>query len=178
MRLIIRRGIIKMLIENARRSDVEVCGFLLGRREGDTFRVLEVRTVKNRLNSPEAFEMEPEEMVKVLDEAERRDFDVVGIFHSHPHYPPVPSERDVEGMKNWRVPWLIITPEGEAGAWVLREGEVEEVKIVDEANDAREGIKALAKTVRRGTFGEGGTNEEFRKLRLEALTQRDSINLP
>ncbi|CAI1493254.1 protein of unknown function [Thermococcus nautili] len=27
-------------------------------------------------------------------------------------------------------------------------------------------------------FGEGGTNEEFKKLRLEALTQRDPINPP
>lgn len=173
MRLSIRREIIKTLIEMAKNANVEVCGFLLGRRNEKEFLVLEVKQVRNRLNSPSAFEMEPEEMVNVIDEAEERELKVVGIFHSHLKCPPVPSERDLEGMKNWRVPWLIITQEGEVGAWVLREGEVEEVKIVDEDNDAREGIKALAKTVRRGTFGEGGTNEEFKKLGLEALTQRD-----
>ena len=43
--------------------------------------------------------------------------------------PPVPSERDLEGMKNWRVPWLIITPEGEIKVWVLREKGVEELNV-------------------------------------------------
>ncbi|WP_297516181.1 M67 family metallopeptidase [Thermococcus sp.] len=178
MRLIIGREIIKMLIKMAGSSKIEVCGFLLGRRDEEEFLVLEVKQVRNMLNSPSAFEMEPEEMVRALDEAEARGLEVVGIFHSHLKCPPLPSERDLEGMKNWRVPWLIVTPGGEVKGWILGEGGVEEVKIVDEANDAREGIKVLAKTVRRGTFGEGGTNEEFKKLRLEALTQRNPINPP
>jgi len=133
MRLIIRREIIKMLIKMAKNANVEVCGFLLGRKEGPekiNFSVLEARQVRNRLNSPSAFEMEPEEMVRVLDEAEARGLEVVGIFHSHLKCPPVPSERDLEGMRNWRVPWLIVTPGGEVRAWVLGEGGVEEVELL------------------------------------------------
>ncbi|CAI1493256.1 Desampylase [Thermococcus nautili] len=132
MRLIIGREIIKMLIEMTKNANVEVCGFLLGRRDGEGVLVSEVRKVRNRLNSPSAFEMEPVEMVRVIDEAEERGLEVVGIFHSHLKCPPVPSERDLEGMRNWPVVWLIVTPEGEVRAWVLREGEVEEVEIVDE----------------------------------------------
>jgi len=130
MRLIIRREIIKMLIEMAKNANVEVCGFLLGRGDEDALRVLEARQVANRLNSPSAFEMEPEDMVRVLDEAEERGLEIVGIFHSHLKCPPVPSERDLEGMRNWRVPWLIVTPEGEMRAWVLKDGKVEEVEII------------------------------------------------
>ncbi|GAB6134784.1 M67 family metallopeptidase [Thermococcus prieurii] len=132
MRLIIRREIIKMLIKMAKNTNVEVCGFLLGRKEGPekiNFLVLEAKQVRNRLDSPSAFEMEPEEMVKVLDEAEARGLEVVGIFHSHLKCPPVPSERDLEGMRNWRVPWLIVTPGGDVRAWILGEGDVEEVEI-------------------------------------------------
>ncbi|NJE53868.1 M67 family metallopeptidase [Thermococcus sp. 21S9] len=132
MRLIIRREIIKMLIEMAKNANVEVCGFLLGRKEGPekiNFLVLEAKQVRNRLDSPSAFEMEPEEMVKILDEAEAKGLEVVGIFHSHLKCPPVPSERDLEGMRNWPIVWLIITPEREVRAWVLGDGGIEEVKI-------------------------------------------------
>ncbi|WP_457751714.1 M67 family metallopeptidase [Thermococcus sp.] len=132
MRFIIRREIIKMLIEMTKNANVEVCGFLLGRKEGPgkiNSLVLEARGVRNRLKSPHAFEMEPEDMVRVLDESEKRGLEVVGIFHSHLKCPPVLSKRDLEGMKNWPVVWLIITPEGEMRAWVLREGKVEEVEI-------------------------------------------------
>ncbi|WP_099211897.1 M67 family metallopeptidase [Thermococcus henrietii] len=142
MRLIIRREIIKMLIEMAKNANVEVCGFLLGQKESlneINLSVIEARQIRNRLNSPNAFGMEPEEMVRVLDEAETRGLEVVGIFHSHLKCPPVLSERDLEGMKNWPVVWLIVTPEGEVRAWVLGKGGVEEVEIIDEANNVREG---------------------------------------
>ena len=130
MKLIIGREIIEMLIEMAKNSSAEVCGFLLGRREGEDVLVSEVKQVRNRLSSPSAFEMEPLEMVKVLDEADERGLEVVGIFHSHLRCPPVPSERDLKGMENWRVPWLIVTPKGEVRTWILGEGEVEEVELI------------------------------------------------
>jgi len=130
MKLIIGREIIEMLIEMAKNSSAEVCGFLLGRREGEDVLVSEVKQVRNRLSSPSAFEMEPLEMVKVLDEADERGLEVVGIFHSHLRCPPVPSERDLKGMRNWGVPWLIVTPRGEVRAWVLGESKVEEVELI------------------------------------------------
>lgn len=129
MRLIIRRGIIKTLIEMAKNANVEVCGFLLGRRNEKEFLVLEVKQVRNRLNSPSAFEMEPEEMVNVIDEAEERELKVVGIFHSHFKCPPVPSERDLEGMKLWSIVWLIVDNKGDYGAFVLENGRVKVVQV-------------------------------------------------
>jgi proteasome lid subunit RPN8/RPN11 len=130
MKLSIRHETIKTLIEMAKKSNVEICGFLFGRREGDDWIVEETREVPNRLNSPTDFEMEPLEMVRAIDDAEAKGLEVVGIFHSHRNCPPRPSGRDIEGMRNWPVVWLIVTPEGEARAWVLRKGTVEEVEVI------------------------------------------------
>jgi len=74
--------------------------------------------------------MEPEELVRAIDDAKAKGLEVVGIFHSHLNCPPVPSERDSEGMKNWPVVWLIITPEGDVRAWILGAGGVEEVELL------------------------------------------------
>nr|WP_297063271.1 M67 family metallopeptidase [Thermococcus sp.] len=118
-----------MLIEMARNSGIEVCGFLFGRREGDDFIVLEARQITNKLESQDAFEMEPLKMVRAIDEAEKRELEVVGIFHSHINCPPLPSERDLKGMRNWKVPWLIVTPKGDVKAWILGDGGIEEVEL-------------------------------------------------
>ncbi|WP_456421478.1 M67 family metallopeptidase [Thermococcus sp.] len=131
MRLIIRREIIRMLIELARGSKVEVCGFLFGRRDGDDWVVEEIREVPNRLNSPNAFEMEPFEMVRAIEEAEERGLEIIGIFHSHLECPPVPSKRDLEGMRLWPVPWLIVDEKGNYGAYVLEGNKIREVRIVE-----------------------------------------------
>ena len=130
MQLMIRQIDLKSIIKAAEKSEVEVCGFLFGRRKGETFQVEEVRFVTNRLNSPTEFEMDPLEMAEAIDEAERRGLDVVGIFHSHPHCPPRPSRRDLEGMEVWQVVWLIVDGKGRYGAYVLRNGKVEEVTVV------------------------------------------------
>ncbi|WP_258083935.1 M67 family metallopeptidase [Thermococcus thermotolerans] len=129
MRLIIRQDDLKAIIKMAERSTVEVCGFLFGRRKGENFIVEEVRFVPNRLNSPTAFEMEPVEMVNVIDEAEERGLEVVGIFHSHLKCPPVPSGRDLKGMRLWSVAWLIVDERGNYGAYVLKNEEIRELEV-------------------------------------------------
>ena len=128
MRLIIRQEDLGMVIERARTSKEEICGFLFG-AAGEDVEVREVRFVRNRLASPVAFEMEPVEMVEALDEAEEKGLEVVGIFHSHLKCPPRPSRRDLKGMELWPVVWLIVDERGNYGAYVLREGRVEEVEV-------------------------------------------------
>ncbi len=102
MQLMFRQDNLKAIIKTAEESEVEVCGFLIGRREGETFKVEEARFVTNRLNSPNEFEMEPVEMIKAIDEAEKKGLEVVGIFHSHLKCPPRPSEMDLEGWMSGR----------------------------------------------------------------------------
>ena len=73
--------------------------------------------------------MDPLEMIRAIDGAEKRGIEVVGIFHSHTRCPPRPSGRDLRGMKLWPVVWLIVDREGNYGAYVLRNGRVEKVDV-------------------------------------------------
>ena len=117
------------ILKRAFKSRAEICGFLLGVFEGDTSVVRKVVFMKNRLNSPVAFEMEPEEMVKVLEWADENGLDVVGIFHSH-LCGPFPSQKDFKGMRNWPVAWLIVDNSWNYRAFMLDEnGEVEEIEV-------------------------------------------------
>ena len=129
MRLMIRQEDLRAIIRVAERSEVEVCGFLFGRGEEETFRVEEVRFITNRLNSPTEFEMESLEMIGAIDEAEEKGLEVVGIFHSHPKCPPKPSGRDLSGMELWPVVWLIVDEKENYGAYILKDGRVEEVPV-------------------------------------------------
>ena len=133
MRLLIRQEDLGLIIERARASKEEVCGFLFG-VAGEEVEVREVRFVRNRLASPVAFEMGPLEMVEALNEAEEKGLEVVGIFHSHLKCPPRPSGRDLRGMELWPVAWLIVDEKGNYGAYVLREGKVEEVEVIEVEN--------------------------------------------
>ncbi|AEH24020.1 M67 family metallopeptidase [Pyrococcus yayanosii] len=138
MRLRIPAELLEEIVSAASESNVEVCGFLFGERRGDEWVVRKVTFVKNRLNSPTAFEMEPEDMVKALDDAEKENLEVVGIFHSHVSCPPRPSSKDVKGMTLWPVPWLIVTGH-KVAAFMLEKGKPKEIelKIISRCQSSR-----------------------------------------
>ncbi|NPV85944.1 MAG: M67 family metallopeptidase [Anaerolineae bacterium] len=69
----------------------EACGLLGGR--GDV--VETVLPVTNMLHSATRFEMEPAEQLKAFLYLEERQMDLVGIYHSHPKGPEVPSDTDI-----------------------------------------------------------------------------------
>lgn len=129
MMLVIRNEHLNEILKRAKKSPVEICGLLFGRKEGSDAFVEEIRFIKNRLSSPHAFEMEPLEMIEAIDEAEERGMEVVGIFHSH-LCKPIPSGRDRKGMENWPVIWLIVDNEGSYGAFVLGEDGIKDVEII------------------------------------------------
>ncbi|NJD99727.1 M67 family peptidase [Thermococcus sp. LS1] len=129
MKLTIRQGNLKQIIETARKSEIEICGFLFGRKEQEEAIVEEIRFITNRLNSSTGFEMEPLEMVQAIDEAEERGLEVVGIFHSHLKCPPRPSGHDLPGMRLWPVVWLIVDDNGNYRAFVLEGEKVREVPV-------------------------------------------------
>ncbi|CAD5244743.1 protein of unknown function [Thermococcus camini] len=54
---------------------------------------------------------------------------------------------------------------------LIGELDIRTVRELLEAEEVKREIKELTKTVRRGMFGEGGTNEEFRRLRSEVNEQ-------
>ncbi|NJE47449.1 M67 family peptidase [Thermococcus sp. GR7] len=129
MKLTIRQEDLNRIIKAAKKSGIEICGFLFGRKNCESAIVKDIRFITNRIGSPTAFEMEPLEMVQAIDEAEKRGLEVVGIFHSHLKCPPRPSGHDLPGMRLWPVVWLIVDDNGNYRAFVLEGEKVREVPV-------------------------------------------------
>ncbi|MGH7725071.1 MAG: Mov34/MPN/PAD-1 family protein [Candidatus Eiseniibacteriota bacterium] len=74
----------------------ECCGFLVGTREDGALRVVELARATNaREDSPaNRYLIPPEEFARVQRDADRRGYDIVGFYHSHPDAPARPSEFD------------------------------------------------------------------------------------
>lgn len=68
----------------------ECCGLLLGR--GDV--VEEVFPARNVDESPRTYLMDPQDQLRAFRMMDERGWELVGIYHSHPHTEPRPSETD------------------------------------------------------------------------------------
>ncbi len=97
----------------------EACG-LLGGYGSIVKRII---PVTNRLHSPVRFYMEPSELLKALEALEEEGLELVGIFHSHPHGPSVPSETDLREFAYPESLMVIISPQGKD--WQLRAFEID-----------------------------------------------------
>jgi proteasome lid subunit RPN8/RPN11 len=47
------------------------------------------------------YEIAPEDVMATENEAEKVGLEVLGIFHSHPDHPPVPSATDLDAALPW-----------------------------------------------------------------------------
>ncbi len=75
----------------------EVCGFLYGRENEDGTRT--IREAKEVINSKEGdkrrrFEISPRDYMQAERYAAEQELDLLGIYHSHPNHPAIPSEHD------------------------------------------------------------------------------------
>ena len=72
----------------------ECCGFLLG-----IFADAQVTQVRRATNlnqeRTDRFEFDPKEYMQVQLEADEAELDIIGIYHSHPDWPPIPSQTDM-----------------------------------------------------------------------------------
>lgn len=113
----------------------EVCGLLLGvfDEEGKIRRVRETRPARN-LNQDrpgDRYELDPSDFLHIEREALARRLDIMGVYHSHPDHPSIPSETDrLRAEEIWREAesWSYVILEVASGriaswrSWVLREG--------------------------------------------------------
>ncbi|USG99278.1 M67 family metallopeptidase [Thermococcus argininiproducens] len=128
--LYIKRVHLYEILQRAKESNVEICGFLLGQEHEDGFFVEEIVFTKNKLNSPVEFEVDPLETLEVFQKAETEELEIIGIFHSHVNCPHYPSGKDLKGMDLWRNAWLIVSTLGTYGAFLLKDGEIKEIRVV------------------------------------------------
>jgi proteasome lid subunit RPN8/RPN11 len=68
----------------------ECCGMLAGRNHLITKRF----KTKNIAKHIDEYELDPLAQVNTFEEIDRLSLDFLGVYHSHPHHPPYPSELD------------------------------------------------------------------------------------
>ncbi|HEY8477406.1 MAG TPA: M67 family metallopeptidase [Chloroflexota bacterium] len=90
--VVVKREHLYEMIRHAMEGDPnEVCGMLGGRAE----RVVRVYRVPSVDPSPVRYYMEPREQLRVMQEMESEDLELVGIYHSHTRSAAYPSVTDV-----------------------------------------------------------------------------------
>lgn len=110
----------KAVVDHCRREmPYEACGLLTGRGDRVTRAIALPNVAADRGH---AYLAEPESLYRALMEIEERGEEMIGIYHSHPDGPPVPSDRDREQAFWPGVVHLVISLAGsrpQACAWRL-----------------------------------------------------------
>ncbi len=96
--IIIDPRIKQLLIEDALNTfPDECCGFLFGREERDgTRHIIDILVVDNAKEGDKTrrFEISPQDYMAAETHALDHDWTLLGIYHSHPKHPAIPSETD------------------------------------------------------------------------------------
>ena len=130
------------LIEYSEKAGIsESCAMLLGTHNDQQWNVKEIFLTRNACgntaNTSEAtgpsetnFIIAPEELLQGHQLAEKKQLELVGIFHSHPISSATPSNTDKKYMKvNDGIPWIIFSGlNTDLRAFMLDE-DMEEIKI-------------------------------------------------
>lgn len=132
--LVIKKSDLEKIVSHAAKGfPNEVCGILTGRRRWGAKLVEEVHEVTNVLNSPFRYEMDPEEQLKVFEEAEAKSLEVLGFYHSHPYSDAAPSAVD-SSLASYRglsyVIYSIPTRSVASFVWNGESFEAEEIRVV------------------------------------------------
>ena len=120
------------LIQHSEKAGLsESCAMLLGTHGDQQWNVKEVFLTRNaHTDSETSFIITPEELLQGYQLAEKKQLELVGIFHSHPKSAASPSNFDKKFMKvNGDVPWIIFSGiNTDLRAFILDE-DMEEIKI-------------------------------------------------
>lgn len=82
---------------------------------------------ENLSENKDRFYLDPRAVIEAYKYSELEDYDVVTLIHTH-KYGFEPSNLDLEGMKLWPIPWIIIDEYNcEARAWIRDEGGLREL---------------------------------------------------
>ena len=115
----------------------ECCGFLFGTETDEERIIEEVMLVNNSKEGDKRrrFEITPKDYLKAERYADEKKFLLLGVYHSHPNHPAVPSEHDRVAAQPW-FSYVILSVINKIYAglrsWRLNEEQqFEEEKILD-----------------------------------------------
>jgi len=120
-----------LLIEKTKKEyPNEACGILFGDLGSEGPIVRKIVPVRNVLESITNFQIDAEEFLRSLSEAEREGIELIGFFHSHPAAAH-PSVTDAKYMKLWPGNiWLIISSiNHDIAAFIIVDGRPGRIEI-------------------------------------------------
>jgi proteasome lid subunit RPN8/RPN11 len=122
----ISRNELQFIINHAEKAyPEECCGFLLGVNT-DERRILRALLVPNanKLDRGRRYNIDPIEIIRADEIAQKSNLEVIGVYHSHPGAPPRPSQVDLENAWPWYTYLVVAVENGHengVGAWKLSE---------------------------------------------------------
>ena len=142
MTLHLTQSLLERIAEHARDAyPGECCGLLLGlRRDGQRIihEVINADNAVGRARAAQRYEIAGQAYLHADRHARARGWDVLGIYHSHPDAPPIPSRTDL--AEAWpEYVYLIVhvadgTP-GAARAWTLGDDRFDELPLTVAAGE-------------------------------------------
>jgi [CysO sulfur-carrier protein]-S-L-cysteine hydrolase len=128
--MLVAPGAIETIVAHARReSPHECCGFLVGTAD----RLEESVAMTNVLASPSRFAVDPGEHIALNRRLRGSGREVIGVYHSHPRSPAVPSATDIANAHYPEFLHVIVSlaaEEPEIAAFRIRDGIVSAVDLL------------------------------------------------
>src|ERR1044071_1010678 len=115
----------------------ECCGFLFGNEKGNDRYITDILIVNNvkEGDKKRRFEISAKDYMKAERYADENGLQLLGIYHSHPNHPAIPSEHDRVAAQPWFSYVIVSVLEKKIGrirSWRLNEEQqFEEEEIPD-----------------------------------------------
>ena len=84
----------------------ECCGFLLGVYDHNGLVRQVQRAVNQNAERTDRFVISPEEFAQTQANADETGLDIIGVYHSHPDWPAIPSQTDMNNA--WENTFFLI----------------------------------------------------------------------
>ncbi len=128
--LVLLQNHIELLTSHAKKNiPNESCAILFGKIENENFAVKDIFLAKNIEDSPVNFTISNDELIMAYSEAEKRNLEVIGIFHSHPDSIAYPSLTDKKYMEINPVPWVIFSNKNKEFKAYIFESEIMPISL-------------------------------------------------
>ncbi len=96
------------IAEEARKAyPNECCGLIEGTRDAATASAADIHPTRNLAETPDRFEIDPAEHIKLLRVARENGRTIIGCYHSHPNGKGEPSQADLKSAADEDFLWLI-----------------------------------------------------------------------
>lgn len=126
--LVIPRFILNAMIYHCQvESPLECCGLLGGVAPAVSL----FYPLGNADQSETTYNADGRELIRAIQDLRAREGEIVAIYHSHPRWPPIPSQTDLRANHYGDLPRIIVSLLGETPevrAWQLNPNSYEELR--------------------------------------------------